>query len=168
MHRLMALLILAFFWLGCGVAPEPTSPRTAAFTCAHVNSFTHLCDQYVPSSIPGSPTNGIPAGDPQWCPANNSQIPDGWAMVLNDQPVAGGRYCNYVPPGYYRTLGDWDYTSTSASVPSVHVRAILTGANAGIYVWDQPDSNGNFIGYYGPGSVVTFTSTVRSFEFAGY
>lgn len=165
MHRLIGLLIFLLLACSCGVAPEPSAETRSAFTCAHISTFTRLCTQWVPGMIPGSPTNYVPAGDPQWCPLNNSAIPDGWAMVFNDQPVSTNRYCAFVPAGNYGTLGDWDYASPSpALVPSVHVRSILTGAHAYAFVWAAPNFGGDFVGFYGPGSVVNFTSVPGSFE----
>jgi hypothetical protein len=163
-RALLALLVCAFL-VACGDPAEPTTETTAAFQCIHVNAFTHVCTKWVPSLIPGSPTNNVPSGDPRWCVPAQQSIPVGWAEVLNYQPVADGDNCAIVPPGYYGTLGDWDYTSPLPNqIPSVHVRSMLTGPQAYLFVWDQPNFGGNFVGFYGPGSVVTFTSTVQSFE----
>lgn len=163
-RKLLPVLLFAVVLCACG-GPEPTAETRSAFQCDHFSSFTHLCTDWEPSLIPGSPINYVPLGDPVWCPQNTApaSLLPGWTQVFNDRPTTG-RYCARMPPGNYGALGDWDYDSTIASVPSVHVRAIMTGPQSYLFAWDGPGFSGNFVGFYPPGSVVSFDSTVRSFS----
>lgn len=167
MHRVVALWTCLLLLCSCDTAPEPTAETVSAFTCGHVNPFTHLCTEYLPDLIPGAPTNNVPLGDPEWCPPiDTDQLQPGWSEIYNTVPITpDGHFCAFVPPGYYGNLGDWNYDSPFPNlIPSVHVRNITTGPQSYLFAWDGPNFGGNFIGFYGPGSTVNFTSTVRSFE----
>jgi len=152
-----AAFVAALMLAGCDMPPD-TVETQSAFTCAHFNSFTHLCTQWVPSLIPGSPTNNVPSGNPSWC-VPGAALADGWMEVRNDQLVSTGAECARIPPGYYGNLGDWDYASTISGIPSVHVQSFLTGPKAYAFTFSQPNFVG-FLGYYPPGSSVIVTPTI--------
>jgi len=169
MTRLLILLTFLMVMFGCD-GPEPVAETKSAFVCVHYSSFTHLCTQWAPSLIPGSPTNYVPYGDPVWCPVNDfGQLQPGWLELYNDQKetVQNHNTCAFLPPGSYGNLGDWNYDSPGFGLPSVHVRAAIMGPQAYAFFWDQPNFGGNFIGFYGPSCpscAVVFSSPPRSFQ----